>query len=189
VEQASATAARPLVSLHSRSATGGVRKTWPRRGKQPVSKSSGSCSLSAGCGPALDHHWEVAALLRHHHGRRATGGCGDGIPAVNRFALVDKARPAAQWPGSSAPVCSMTHRSMDWRIYVSGPTVLVFQHPASWLESSLGNEIVIDLAEGAGLRENLFAFEWRTWHRFASPLSCTAGASLGSDADDRSATG
>jgi len=86
----------------------------PRRGKQPVSKSSGSCSLSAGCAAGTRPTLEVPALLRHHQWRRATGGYGDGVPALNRLALVDKRRPRTV-AGSSAPACSDDTSLDDWR--------------------------------------------------------------------------
>jgi hypothetical protein len=43
----------------------------------------------------------------------------------------------------------------------------VFEHPARWLEPSLGTEILIDLDRGASDRASRFAFESPTWPRFA----------------------
>jgi len=90
------------------------------------------------------HHWEVPALLRHHHG--------DGEPGAieTAFLLLTDLR----WSGTAArhtiggligtglldePALDQLAARLFW------PDRPVFEHPARWLEPSLGTEIVIDL--------------------------------------------
>ena len=93
------------------------------------------------------HHWEVAALLRHHHGDGQQGAVETAFLLLTdlRWSTSAARRTVAGVIGTGL----LDDTSLDGLAHLCfWPDRPVFQHPASWLESSLGNEIVIDLAEG-----------------------------------------
>ena len=114
------------------------------------------------------HHWEVPALLGHHHGDGQQSAMETAFLRLTdwRWSTSAARRTMAGVIGTGL----LDDTSLDGLAHLCfWPDRPVFEHPASWLEPSLSTEIVIDLDEQGGLCENLCAFEWRTWPRFASP--------------------